>query len=141
MGKFVLLFTFLCYFDLLCFEEKVLSLLSIMKCVYFFYFSPFAFVVFLERNFYLCSSLCNMGTFVLLFTFCFCRVSKVFYLFDVIKWTNLCYFSPFVFVVFRRKKFYLCLTLCKMATSAQCASPQYCQCDKIKGKYKKKGQC
>ena len=25
-----------------------------------------------------------------------------------------------------------------MATSAQCASPQYCQCDKIKGKYKKR---
>ena len=43
----------------------------------------------------------------------------------------------FFFVKLLSRKFYLCLTLCKMGTSAQCASPQYCRCDEIKGKYKK----
>ena len=47
-------------------------------------------------------------------------------------------FSNFFVSRWARRKFYLCLTLCKMGTSAQCASPQYCRCDdEIKGKYKK----
>ena len=47
-------------------------------------------------------------------------------------------FSNFFVSCWARRKFYLCLTLCKMGTSAQCASPQYCRCDdEIKGKYKK----
>ena len=50
------------------------------------------------------------------------------------------HFFSFSFVSFWTRKFYLCLTLCKMGTSAQCATPQYCRCDEIKGKYKRKIQ-
>ena len=140
MGQFLLLFTF---FLVVLPGRKFYLCSTLCNMGTFVLLFTFHFVVFRRRKLYLCLTLCNMGTFVLLFTLCFCCIlkEKVLSLYDIIKQANFCYFSPFVFVVFRRKKFYLCLTLCKMATSAQCASPQYCQCDKIKGKCKKKGQC
>ena len=49
----------------------------------------------------------------------------------VFKFFSIGFWNLFVLFVFiLGKKFYLCLTLCKTSTSAQCASPQYCRWDK-----------
>ena len=104
MDKYVLLFNF----RFCCFlKEKVSSLYGIVKWAHFCYLSPFFLVVLPGRKFYVCSTLCNMSTFVLLFTLCFCCVlkEKVLPLYDIIKEANFCYFSLSFLLCFEGKSF------------------------------------
>ena len=86
-------------------------------CVTFHLFMLFRFCC-VPRKTFIFVFHCEMDKFVLLFTFRFCCVlkEKVSSLYDIVKWANFCYFSPFVLVVLPGRKFFLCSTQCDMGT-------------------------